>query len=94
MFEAVDGRSIKSINQSIDQSIEALGGRSIKIASLRTSGSHGSHGPSGLDAYIWRRMCSSFRSASIALCESMDATARRMCCNTIDPMLLKPFLAC
>ena len=47
---------------------EALDGSVIRAAALRTSGSAG---PSGLDAYGWRRLCSSFQSASDELCCSL-----------------------
>ena len=33
-------------------------------------------GPAGLDAYAWRRMCTSFKSASRDLCQALAAVSR------------------
>ena len=35
--------------------------------------------PSGIDAQNWRRLCTSFKSASIDLCGSLALLARRLC---------------
>lgn len=51
-------------------------------------------GPSGLDAYTWRRQCTSFNSASNALCHSLALADRRLCTNLIDPRCIAPLLAC
>ena len=55
---------------------EQLTGDLIRWAALHT---HGAAGPSGVDAYAWRRLCSSFGSASVTLCNSLAAVARRLC---------------
>ena len=47
---------------------------------LRTEGAAG---PSGLDSTAWRRMCTSFKSASTDLCDALATMARRIC-RTID----------
>ncbi len=33
-------------------------------------------GPSGLDAVAWKRLCTSFKGASLDLCEALAANAR------------------
>ena len=70
---------------------EQLTGDLIKGAALRT---HGAAGPSGVDAYAWRRLCSSFGSASVALCNSLTAVARRLCIQDVDSAELMAFVAC
>ncbi len=54
----------------------------------------GAAGPSGLDAYTWRRMCTSFKTASNALCHSLALTAKRLCTTLVDPRCISPLLAC
>ena len=44
----------------------------IRAAALRTTGAAG---PSGIDARGWRRLCTSFKSASNDLCHSMALMA-------------------
>ena len=39
----------------------------------------GAAGHSGLDAAAWKRLCSSFKSASADLCDSLSALGRRIC---------------
>ena len=70
---------------------EQLTGDLIKWAALHT---HGAAGPSGVDAYAWRRLCSSFGSASVTLCNSLAAVARRLCVEEVDPAELMAFVAC
>ena len=70
---------------------EQLTGDLIKWAALRT---HGAAGPSGVDAYAWRRLCSSFGSASVTLCNSLAAVARRLCIQDVDSAELMAFVAC
>ena len=52
---------------------ERLDGEMICYAAPRTEGSAGS---SGVDAYAWRRMCTSFKRASSELCNSGAIVAR------------------
>ena len=63
----------------------------IRSISLRT---RGAAGPSGLDAYAWRRLCTSFKSASQALCHSLALTAKRLCTVLVDPGSISSLLAC
>ena len=51
-------------------------------------------GPSGLDAHCWRRLCTSFHSASKDLCHSLALFARCLCVSFVDPRGLSAFLAC
>ena len=55
---------------------------------------HGSSGPSCLDAHAWRRLCTSFKGASIDLCNSLACVARRLCTSYVDPKSVSSFLAC
>ena len=70
---------------------EQFTGDLIKWAALRT---HGAAGPSGVDAYVWRRLCFAFGSASVALCNSLAAVARRLCIQDVDSAELMAFVAC
>ena len=64
---------------------------SICSAALRTKGAAG---PSGIDAHCWRRLCTSFKSASEDLCNSLVQVARRLCTSFVDPKGLSALLAC
>ena len=55
---------------------------------------HGAAGISGLDAFAWRRLCSSFKSASRDLCHALAAVGRRICSSRIHPDNLSAFVAC
>ena len=59
--------------------LEQLTGDWIKWAALRT---HGAAGPSGVDAYAWFRLCSSFGSASVTVCNPLAAVAHHLCIAT------------
>ena len=50
--------------------------RCIRSAALNTKGAAG---PSGIDAHNWRRLCTSFKSASHDLCHSLALLMRRLC---------------
>ena len=52
---------------------DGLDADAIRHAALHT---HGAAGPSGLDAYAWRRLCSSFKSASNSLCIALADIGR------------------
>ena len=54
----------------------------------------GSAGPSGLDAQAWRRMCSSFKSASTDLCASLANVGKRIATTPVHPDGLSAFVAC
>ena len=70
---------------------DRITGAAIKSAVLRT---FGAAGPSGIDAKGWRRMCTSFHSASKALCDALALVARRLATSYVDPEGLEPFTAC
>ena len=63
----------------------------IRSAALRTKGAAG---PSGIDAHCWRRLCTSFKSASNDLCHSLALLARRLCVSFVDPRGLSSLLSC
>jgi hypothetical protein len=70
---------------------ESITSESILKAVLRTDGSAG---PSGLDAQAWRRICTSYQSASSELCNALALVARKICSTYVDPEPLKPLNAC
>ena len=70
---------------------DALDSVSIRRAALRTKGAAG---PSGVDAFCWRRLCTSFHSASDDLCSSLALVARRLCTNVVDPNGVSALVAC
>ena len=51
-------------------------------------------GPSGLDAYAWRRLCSSFESASNSLCVALAGVGRRITTTNVNPEELSAFVSC
>ena len=69
---------------------DVLDGAAIRSAALRTKGAAG---PSGLDAYGWRRLCTSFRGASNDLCDSLASVARRLCTSYVDPVGITALVA-
>lgn len=42
----------------------------------------------------WRRMCTSFKATSDALCDALASCARRIASNYIDPASLQAYVAC
>ena len=87
--------SLDSIMNNEPQSIhpvifDSLDAHCIRLAALRTEGSAG---PSGFDAMGWRRLCTSFKSAS-ELCHSLAATAKRLCTCLVDPSSVSSLMAC
>ena len=54
----------------------------------------GAAGPSGLDAYEWRRLCTSFKHASHDLCHALGLPARRIASFYVDPASIHPLLVC
>ena len=70
---------------------DSLNADLILKAALRTKGAAGL---SGLDAFAWRRLCSSFKSASRDLCCSLAAVGRRLCTSLVNPEGLSAFVAC
>ena len=69
---------------------ESLDAGVIRSATLHTSGAAGL---SGLDALGWRRLCTSFKTASFKLCHSLALTAKRLCTELVDPATIAPFMA-
>ena len=61
----------------------------IRSTSLHTSGAAG---PSDLDATAWRRMCTSFKTSSHALCQSL-AFSQPFVYDMVDPECTVPLLA-
>ncbi len=70
---------------------EQIDGQLIRSTVLKMDGSAG---PSGLDAAAWKRLCTSFKSASSELCDSLAAVARRLSTSFVDPKGLSAFVAC
>ena len=70
---------------------DALSGSVDQSAALQTFGAPGS---SGVDAKGWRRLCTSFHSASDDLCEAMALFAHQLCTEYLSPDILSPFLSC
>ena len=62
----------------------------IRSAALPTNGAAG---PSGLNALRWRRLCTSFKSASMELCHSLTSAAKHLCTEFVDPASVAPLLA-
>ena len=56
--------------------------------------SKGAAGPSGIDAYFWRQLCTCFNRVSDDLCHSVAAVARRLCSDYVDPRCIMPLLSC
>ena len=54
----------------------------------------GAAGLSSLDAYAWRRLCSSFKSASYDLCHALAAVGWRICSSNVHPDDLSAFVTC
>ena len=70
---------------------DRLNADSIQRAAMHT---HGSAGPSGLDSFAWRRLCSSFGSVSHDLCSALAAVGRRLCSSLVNPESISAFVAC
>ena len=51
-------------------------------------------GPSGLDATAWKRICTSFKTVSADLCESLACTARRLGSEFVDLNGISALVAC
>ena len=70
---------------------DSITGESIRMAALHT---HGAVGPSGLDAFSWRRLCTAFGQKSNDLCSALAAVARRISTSFIDPSTLLAYTSC
>jgi hypothetical protein len=89
-----NGQSLhqEAISHPVESSTHAIiydeiDGAAILKSALKTEGGAG---PSGLDAYAWKRMCSSFQKVSSDLCAALAACAKRISCQYVDPEPLKP----
>ena len=89
--EAVLLNSSETPSQLHPVVFDQIEAKSIRSAALRTKGAAG---PSGIDAHCWRRLCTSFKSASNDLCHSLALLARRLCTSHVDPRGLSSLLAC
>ena len=63
----------------------------IKQTALHTSDAAG---PSGLDAHTWKRLCSSFKFASSALCAALACVGRCLATSDVNPESVSVFVAC
>ena len=70
---------------------ENLNAEAIRKAALKTKGAAGL---SGFDAHAWRRLCSSFKSSSNALCSALASVGKRLCTTHINSDHLSAFVAC
>ena len=79
-------------NQSLCKVVfDSLDASAIRRAALAT---RGAGGPSAVDAYVWRRLCTGFGKVSDGLCNALAMVGRFLCSSYIDPQVLLPFLAC
>ena len=69
---------------------EAITADLVKSISLR---SRGAAGPSGVDAGSWKKMCSSFKDASVHLCRATARLARHLAESCVNPEKFEPLLA-
>ena len=67
---------------------DSITAKVIRTAALKTEGSAG---PSGLDAFSWRRMCTAFGEKSNELCSSIAAFARKISTQFVDPESLMAY---
>ena len=86
--EALIQGELPDINPIIFDAIDAS---AIRLCALC---SKGAAGPLGLDASAWRRLCTSYKSASNALCQSLAQCAKRLWTEYVDPDILAPLLSC
>ena len=70
---------------------EAITAEAIKSAATHT---FGAAGPSGVDAWVWRRLCCAFGNSSHNLCGALAAFCKRISCDYVDPQSLSAYTAC
>ena len=70
---------------------ERFDGELIRSVALKTQGAAG---PSGVDAWGWRRLCTSFQGNSRDLCNAIASTTLRICTSYVDPSGLEAITAC
>ena len=90
------GASPDSTLQGVPPDVHPVIFDSIDAAMIRSTAlnTRGAAGPSGLDAYTWRTLCTSFKTASKALCHSLALTAKHLCSTFVDPSCISPLLVC
>ena len=76
---------------SSDYIFEAIDAALIKKVACQTQGSAG---PSGLDAYAWKRTCTAFGNASNNLCQALAEVAKKLCTTSVDSQGLSALVAC
>ena len=100
VFECIDGAAISKAAictngsagpSGLDAVFECIDGAAISKVAICTNGSAG---PSGLDASGWKRLCVSFQSSSVHLCNNLALVTRRICTVYVDQQGLAPFTAC
>ena len=74
----------------LDVIFESLDGVAIRQSCLKVDGAAG---PSGADAACWRRLCTSFNTASSSLCDALASVARKIATTYVDPSGLSPLLS-
>ena len=62
----------------------------IRSAALHTTAAVG---PSGLDALGWRRLCTSFKSASLEPCHFLALVTKCLCTELVDAATITPLMA-
>ena len=70
---------------------DQINGQHIKKAAMRT---HGSHGPSGLDANEWRRILTHFGQQSVEISKTIAKIAKKLATEELNPELMEPYNAC
>ena len=70
---------------------DKIQGRVVRSAAMKT---HGSHGPSGVDANEWRRWLSNFNQSSTSLCRTVAQIAVRIATEEINSKFPEPYNAC
>ena len=63
----------------------------VKASDMLLFTSRESAGPSGVDAYAWRPLCSSFKNISNDFCNALTAVASRLCTSNLPPDSLMAF---
>ena len=70
---------------------DRINASSIRKAAMKT---HGSHGPSGVDADDWRRYLTAFGQESIELCKTLASITKRIASETLTKQHLSSYNAC
>ena len=85
-----------TLETGVSQEVHPVVFDTIDAALIRSTAlnTKGAAGLSGVDAYTWRRMCSSFKSSFSGLCHSIALAAERLCATLVDPECIAPLLAC